>query len=144
MSSLSRTRESQMRSLLPFLFCPDLSFRFFALSAAWEKQRAKPKIVTESEVRESPPSDPTLVCPLCTKLFTQAVQTPCCQTNYCEECIQAHLLEHDFVCPNCDEKIGSLDRLVENGEMRERVERYIVDEIERRKFEEEGQGKASR
>lgn len=100
--------------------------------------------MTESEVRESPPTDASLACPLCTKLLTQAVSTPCCKTTYCEECIQAHLLEHDFVCPKCDEKIGSLDRLVENQEMRGKVEAYISSEIERRKFDEEGDVKVSR
>lgn len=34
-----------------------------------------------------------------------------------------------------------MDRLVENKAMRERVERFIGEEIERRKFEEEGETK---
>lgn len=106
-------------------------------SAAWEKQRAKPKIVTESEVREESPPDATLACPICSKLFSQAVETPCCSTTYCEECIQAHLLEHDFICPGCDSKLEGLDGLKEDKEMRERVQMFIAEEIERRSSGEE-------
>ena len=36
-----------------------------------------------------------------------------------------------------------MDRLVENKAMREKVERFIGEEIERRKFEEEGEAKVS-
>lgn len=99
--------------------------------------------MTEADVREDVPSDPTLSCPICTKLFIQAVKTPCCSTTYCEECIQAHLLEQDFKCASCAERVGSLDRLEDDLEARERVREYIEKEIERLKFEdlkEEEQG----
>lgn len=103
--------------------------------ATWEKvqQRSRPKVVTEADVRESAPSDSALACPICSKLFTHAVKTPGSGTAFCEECIQAYLLEHDFTCPDGQEKIGSLDKLEEDWETRRKVDEYIAQEIERRK-----------
>lgn len=53
------------------------------------------------------------------------MKTPCCGTSYCEECINSHLLENDFICPNCSKKIPSLDKLVMDKPMRTRVGDYI-------------------
>lgn len=86
-------------------------------------------------MRESAPSDESLTCPICTRLFVQAVKTPERGTTFCEECIQTHLLEHDFVAPDGEERIGSLDRLEDDWEARAKVEAYIGKEIERRRYE---------
>ncbi|KZS94307.1 DWNN-domain-containing protein [Sistotremastrum niveocremeum HHB9708] len=94
-------------------------------SAAWEKQKAKPKTLTEADVRERPVTDPNLACPLCSKLFHDAVKTPCCSTTYGEGCIQTHLLERDFICPKCSTRIASLDLLVEDKPMRTRIMDHI-------------------
>lgn len=66
-----------------------------------------------------------MVCPIDNRLFRDAVKTPCCEKAYCEECIQTHLLEHDFVCPDCQKKITSLDKLVINKPLRTKVGDYI-------------------
>lgn len=58
------------------------------------------------------------------------MKTPCCNKNYCEECIQTHLLERDFVCPNCAKKIPSLDKLIVDKPARTRVADYIEKAIE--------------
>lgn len=63
------------------------------------------------------------------------MKTPCCGTLYCEECIQTHLLERDFVCPNCGAKIASLDKLVIDKPTRTKVLDYIDKEIERSRNE---------
>ena len=70
-------------------------------------------------------TDSSLACPICELLFHDAVRTPCCSTTYCEECIQNHLLENDFTCPNCQSKIPSLDRLVMDKPTRTRVMDYV-------------------
>jgi protein MPE1 len=54
----------------------------------------------------------------------EAVETPCCHTAFCEECITTHLVEHDFECPQCESKVASLDRLQPDEEARERVREY--------------------
>lgn len=97
----------------------------FISRAAWEKQKTRSKGLTESEIRDRQPSDPSLACPLCAKLIRDAVKTPCCSTSFCEECIHTHLLDHEFTCPNCGSRIATLDRLILDKEMRVRVREYI-------------------
>ena len=63
------------------------------------------------------------------------MKTPCCGTLYCEECIQTHLLERDFICPNCAAKIPSLDKLVIDKPTRTKVYDYIDKEIEKSRNE---------
>ncbi|KDR80721.1 hypothetical protein GALMADRAFT_241139 [Galerina marginata CBS 339.88] len=103
--------------------------------ASWQKQVARPKGLTSAEVREKVPSDPSLACPIDNKLFRDAVKTPCCNKAYCEECIQTHLLERDFVCPNCGKKVQSLDKLIVDKPTRTRVADYIEKAIEESKKE---------
>jgi len=116
---------------------PDLSvFHFSSIvslifdRASWKKQVTRSKALTAAEVREKPPLDDTLACPIDNKLFRDAVKTPCCSKAYCEECIQTHLLERDFVCPNCEKKIPSLDKLIPDKSIRTKVSDYIEKKIE--------------
>jgi protein MPE1 len=67
------------------------------------------------------------------------VKTPCCSTTYCEECIHTSLLEHDFVCPNCESKIGSLDKVKPDETKREKVEEYVKGQVEKNKLNGPGQ-----
>lgn len=90
---------------------------------AWEKQAAVKTRANDDDGDEKA-MDPELVCPLCKKLVAEAVRVPCCKTAYCEECIQTHLLEHDFVCPSCESKVPSLDKLEPDAELRERAKAY--------------------
>ncbi|KZP25545.1 DWNN-domain-containing protein [Athelia psychrophila] len=113
-------------------------------SAAWQKQVTRAKGLTAAEVRERTPTDPSLVCPIDSKLFRDAVKTPCCGTHYCEECIQTHLLERDFLCPNCGKKIASLDKVVMDKPTRTKVLEYIEKTVEESKKEaEEENGSAN-
>lgn len=102
------------------------------------------KGLTVADVRERAPTDSSLACPIDNRLFRDAVKSPCCDTSYCEECIQTHLLERDFVCPNCGKKITSLDKLVVDKPMRTKVADYIDKVIEQsKKDSEEGMSSAS-
>ena len=101
--------------------------------ASWQKQVSRTKGLTAADVRERAPTDPSLACPIDNKLFRDAVKTPCCDTPYCEECIQTHLLERDFVCPNCGKKIASLDKLIVDKPTRTKVADYIDKVIEQSK-----------
>ena len=103
--------------------------------ASWQKQVSRPKGLTAAEVREKVPTDPLLTCPIDNKLFRDAVKTPCCGTLYCEECVQTHLLERDFICPNCSKKIASLDKLLVDKPTRLLVSDYIEKAIEESKKE---------
>ncbi len=44
-------------------------------------------------------------------------------------------MEHDFVCPNCESKIGSLDKLKPDERVREKVEEYVKGQVEKNKLE---------
>lgn len=99
-------------------------------SASWQKQVSRPKGLNAAEVRDKPPTDTSLACPMDNKLFRDAVKTPCCGTAYCEECIQTHLLERDFICPHCSKKIASLDKLLADKPTRMKVSDYIEKAIE--------------
>ncbi|KAF5336100.1 hypothetical protein D9611_006429 [Ephemerocybe angulata] len=109
---------------------------------SWQKKISKPKAITLSDIRERTPSDPSLACPIDNKLFQEAVKTPCCGTAYCEECIQSHLLDRDFVCPNCNKKIASLDKLVPDIATRAKVSAYIDKTLEDSRKEVEAAGGA--
>lgn len=110
-------------------------------SASWQKQVSKPKGLSEADIRERTPSDPSLTCPIDSRLFKDAVKTPCCGTQYCEDCIQTHLLERDFICPNCSTKIASLDKLILDKPARTKVMDYIDKEIEKSRHEAEDENK---
>ncbi|KAF8513411.1 DWNN domain-containing protein [Hysterangium stoloniferum] len=114
-------------------------------TASWQKQKNRPKTLTAEDVRErQPPSDPSIVCSLCQKLFREAVKTPCCSKVYCEECVQTFLLERDFLCPGCGSKIPSLDKLIMDKPARTRVNDYIDKEIkEYQKNEEKAENSVS-
>ena len=78
-----------------------------------------------------------MACGLCSKLLRDAVKTPCCGTRFCEEDIQTHLLEHDFVCPECEKSIQDLDRLEMDQETRDKVKEYVEEAIKRSEQEAE-------
>jgi protein MPE1 len=47
------------------------------------------------------------------------------------------LMDHEFVCESCESKVGSLEELVIDEELREKVGEYIEGEIVRSKREKE-------
>lgn len=109
-------------------------------SVAWQKQVSRPKGFSEADIRERKPTDPSLVCSIDNRLFRDAVKTPCCEKAYCEECIQTYLLENDFICPNCQKKVASLDKLMVNKPLRTKVGDYIDKAIEESRKEAETSG----
>ncbi|KAG8741716.1 hypothetical protein FRC10_002543 [Ceratobasidium sp. 414] len=80
--------------------------------AAWQKQRARPKALTSAEIyaAPAPAAHSNLACPICERLTKNAVRTPCCRTTYCEECLQTHLLDHDFADEKRREEVGEVVR----------------------------------
>ncbi|KAI0288415.1 DWNN domain-containing protein [Russula brevipes] len=99
----------------------------------------KSKGLSEAEIRERPSKDPSIVCPIDNRILRDACQGACCGTAYCEDCIQTHLLEKDFICPHCASKVASLDKLAIDRVMRRKVADYIAKEIDASQREEDGQ-----
>jgi protein MPE1 len=94
--------------------------------ASWESYQKKAGTANRPDAPKGNKElqDKGIECSMCHKLMRDAVQTPCCSKVYCEECIQNALLESDFVCPSCDAKEILLDALIEDKEMRIKVEEY--------------------
>ncbi|KAM0792848.1 hypothetical protein ACM66B_002613 [Microbotryomycetes sp. NB124-2] len=99
-------------------------------SASWLAHRAHTKNLSAKDVQDLAPTDPDLTCPICSKLLRDAMLTPCCSTSFCQECIENALIDNDKLCPECETRIKSLDKLKVDEERRERVKKYIDDVVE--------------
>ena len=77
-------------------------------------------------VKSSKPSRevPTeLQCGLCRKILCDAVEMPCCKTNYCNDCITVALSnDSTWSCPHCMVPGQSLDNLRANEKVRIQVD----------------------
>ncbi|KAK4475054.1 hypothetical protein MN116_002148 [Schistosoma mekongi] len=90
-------------------------------------------------VEENPPYVPQernppkqLICPLCSKLFTDAVLVSCCGTTYCNECIMGHVFDSQVLgshkCPNCDAVLTDHESSVfENALVRSLIRDWLAD-----------------
>jgi protein MPE1 len=77
------------------------------------------------DVYDSAPVPDHLGCFLCKRLLRDAVTAPCCNTNFCDDCIQKSLLEPDDLnlrlkCPKCRAVLVP-DKLVVNQELRQKT-----------------------
>ncbi|SCZ92493.1 BZ3500_MvSof-1268-A1-R1_Chr5-2g07911 [Microbotryum saponariae] len=98
--------------------------------ASWLAHRAITKNLSASDVQNLAPTDPDLTCPIDSKLLREAVLTPCCQTSFCRECVENALSDNDLLCPECETRIKSFEKLKPDSERRERVKKYIEDVVE--------------
>lgn len=65
-----------------------------------------------------------LACPVDKRLFVDPMKTPCCGKTYCHDCIENALLENDLTCPGCETENVSLEALVPDDEMKEKIKAY--------------------
>lgn len=78
---------------------------------------------TKPNENENPPDD--LLCPICKEIFRDAVITPCCHQNFCDECIRNALLESDdFECPHCHRQSVAMDEINPHLLLRKHVDRW--------------------
>ena len=67
---------------------------------------------------------PELACPICHKMYNNAVLIPCCTESACDECIRTALIEKtNFTCPLCKHPMTP-DQLLPNKGLRRSVETY--------------------
>ena len=91
-----------------------------------------------------PPSD--LLCPLCKRVYVDAVITPCCSLSFCDSCkfnkalfltafsplffsflkgIRTALIEsHDHECPSCHAQHVAIDQINPNLYLRNHIKRW--------------------
>lgn len=105
-------------------------------AASWNAHRAITKNLSASDVQNLAPTDPDLTCPICSRLLRDATSTPCCGSSFCADCLKNHLTDNDQLCPECETRIKSLDRLLPDEGRRERAKRYIDDMVEASKEQE--------
>lgn len=53
----------------------------------WKKMTSKVGTVYSEDIYNTVPVPDDLRCPLCEKLFKDAVSIPCCGESYCDECM---------------------------------------------------------
>jgi len=95
----------------------------------WKKMTSKVGTVFNEDIYNTVPVPDNLRCPLCQKLFKDAVSIPCCGKSYCDECIRNYLLketENKMKCPNCQQE-QSPDNLVPNKKIRQAVEHHLLE-----------------
>ncbi|POY70066.1 hypothetical protein BMF94_6928 [Rhodotorula taiwanensis] len=98
-------------------------------SASWLAHRAITANMSASDIQNLAPTDPDLTCPICSKLLRDAVLTPCCSTAFCDECVTNALLDNDMLCPECETRIKSLEKLKEDDDRRERAKKYVDETV---------------
>ncbi|VVT51522.1 uncharacterized protein SAPINGB_P003124 [Magnusiomyces paraingens] len=101
---------------------------------SWKNFQTKAK---KSQQLNDKPDDPELEDPISHRLLVKPVKTPCCGTTYSEDTIQ-QVLSDSGVCPKCGKDV-SLDQLVPDDKMIERLREYKAAK-EQKRLEEEANG----
>ncbi|KAF9972485.1 hypothetical protein BGZ73_004412, partial [Actinomortierella ambigua] len=105
--------------------------------SAWKKFHEKSKgSLTSDDLYATAPVAEELKCPICQQLLRNAVRTPCCQSIYCDECINNHLVhpprgETPLKCHRCRKDLVP-DQLIPSLEYRQRVDAHLKDWAKRR------------
>ncbi|KPV76905.1 uncharacterized protein RHOBADRAFT_51889 [Rhodotorula graminis WP1] len=99
-------------------------------SASWLAHRALTSNLSANDIQGMAPTDPDLTCPVCSKLLRDATLTPCCNTSFCDECVTNALLDNDMLCPECETRVKSLEKLKPDDDRRERCKKYVEETLE--------------
>ncbi|KAF9194696.1 E3 ubiquitin-protein ligase rbbp6 [Haplosporangium sp. Z 767] len=111
----------------------------------WKKFHEKSKgALTSDEAYATAPVPDNMKCPICHLLLKSAVQTPCCGTNFCDECIGNYLVqppkgEEPFKCQSCRQHLVP-DQLMPNTQLRQHVEQHLRDWAKNRRMVTDGSG----
>ena len=65
-----------------------------------------------------------LECPIDKRLFVDPMKTPCCGKTYCHDCIENALLDNDLTCPGCQTENVSLEGLVPDEDMKQKIKEF--------------------
>ncbi|KAG0201862.1 hypothetical protein BGX28_005434 [Mortierella sp. GBA30] len=111
----------------------------------WKKFHEKSKgALTSEEAYSTAPVPDDMRCPICHLMLKSAVQAPCCETNFCDECIRNYLVqppkgEEPFKCQHCRQYLVP-DQLMPNVELRQRVEQHLRDWAKNRRMTSDANG----
>ncbi|KAJ3009991.1 UNVERIFIED_CONTAM: hypothetical protein HDU68_002382 [Siphonaria sp. JEL0065] len=78
------------------------------------------------DVHKMAPVLPEFKCSLCSKNMKNAVQAPCCNISFCDDCIEEQLRDGtpQFQCPSCRQELFP-DTLRPNAALRASIDRYL-------------------
>ncbi|UJR16456.1 hypothetical protein I4U23_003358 [Adineta vaga] len=78
---------------------------------------------TKSTDEDLPPND--LLCPLCKRVYNDAVIAPCCSLSFCDSCIRTALIESpEHECPRCHAQHVAIDQINPNLFLRNHIKRW--------------------
>lgn len=114
--------------------------------SAWQKIHSQTKysVTNEDSLLESAPVLPEYQCFICQRIMKEASSLPCCDTNYCDECIRQSLTEDGpdhLKCPNCSSDAVP-DSLIPNTNLRNEISAYLRDCATKRAIEAKQSGAA--
>ncbi|CAF0811234.1 unnamed protein product [Didymodactylos carnosus] len=92
------------------------------------------KLNSSSKIEDDPiPHD--LLCPLCNKIYVDAVITPCCNLSFCDECVRTSLVEsEEHECPSCHRQHVPIDQINPNLFLRNHVQRWLSEKQQQQKY----------
>ncbi|KAF2478222.1 DWNN-domain-containing protein [Lindgomyces ingoldianus] len=111
------------------------TWKKFQEKANASKAQAANVDAVNKEIRER-----GLECSIDKRLFVDPVQTPCCSTTYCHDCIENALADGDLVCPNCSTEGVLIDDLTADEGMVEKIRAFEAEKA-KEKVEKEQQAK---
>jgi protein MPE1 len=113
----------------------------------WKKHQEKVKASAAAQERANKGDQELqargLECSIDRRLFVDPVKTPCCQRTYCNECISTALIDSDLTCPGCSTDNVTLEELVQDKEVQQKVDAYKAEKAAEKKQEDESKSVAS-
>jgi protein MPE1 len=113
----------------------------------WKKHQEKVKASAAAQERANKGDQELqargLECSIDKRLFVDPVKTPCCQRTYCNECISTALIDSDLTCPGCSTDNVTLEELVQDKEVQQKVDAYKAEKAVEKKQEDESKSVAS-
>ncbi|XP_043215539.1 E3 ubiquitin-protein ligase RBBP6-like [Amphibalanus amphitrite] len=106
------------------MIAPDGSLAVHRVDYSTYKDKQQGRMDTPPpSTRPQVPDD--LCCKVCKDLIREAVMSPCCGENFCDECLRTALVESEnSECPECHQTDVSPDNIIPNRFIRKRVVKF--------------------
>ena len=92
-----------------------------------EQVEASKKAAQKVQSGDKELQDRGLECSIDKRLFVDPMKTPCCGKTYCHDCIENALLDNDLTCPGCQTENVSLEGLIPDENIKQKIKEYQDD-----------------
>ncbi|RMZ88028.1 hypothetical protein DV736_g4746, partial [Chaetothyriales sp. CBS 134916] len=89
-----------------------------------EQVEASKKAAQKVQTGDKELQERGLECAIDKRLFVDPMKTPCCGKTYCHDCIENALLDNDLTCPGCLTENISLEGLIPDEEVKQKIKDY--------------------